>query len=217
MSPADRRRSIVTAALPLLRTKGVQVSTAEIAQAAGVAEGTLFRVFACKDDIVHAVIDDVMDPANVNRQLAAIDLQAPLAERMMAIVQILHGRIADISFLMSALHASGMSHTRPKHTRAQHEAHAASLRDAIADVLAPDADHLRETPGITASLLRSIAFATAHPLLSDGVVTDPCTIVDLFLHGLLDLSPAQDHPVLTPGQTDQHGDRERTPEGDRTC
>lgn len=198
MSADARRRSIVAAALPLLRTKGLQVSTAEIAQAAGVAEGTLFRVFANKDEIIHAVIDDVMDPGHTIDELTALDLTEPLPDRMTAVVRILYARIADISFLMGILHASGMTHSRPAHTRSQHESHSARLRAAIAQVLAPDTDRLRESPEVTASLLRSIAFASAHPLISDGVISDPRTVVDLFLHGLL-VEPTS--PTPQPGPT----------------
>ena len=49
--PADERRSmIVAAALPLLLEHGEMVKTRDIAAAAGIAEGTIFRVFATKDD-----------------------------------------------------------------------------------------------------------------------------------------------------------------------
>ncbi|WP_432560369.1 TetR/AcrR family transcriptional regulator [Granulicoccus sp. GXG6511] len=200
LPPDERRRSIVAAALPLLRVKGVQVSTTEIAQAAGVAEGTLFRVFDNKDEIIHAVIDDVMDPAHTIEDLAAIDRTDPLPDRMTAIVRILHARIADVAFLMGVLHASGVAHSRPRHTHAQHKAHSETLRDAIVGVLSSDAPRLRQSPEATASLLRSVSFATAHPLLSDGVVTDPEAVVDFLLHGLLTDAP------VTPAT-----------EGDRTC
>lgn len=208
MAPGERRRSIVAAALPLLRSQGLQVSTAEIAQAAGVAEGTVFRVFVNKDELVQAVIDDVMDPAHTIDELLTIDAADPLPDRMAAIVRVLHARIADVSFLMGMLHSSGAEHRHPGHTRTQHEAHSARLRQSIAHVLAPDAHRLRESPEVTASLLRSIAFASAHPLLSDGGITDPHTLVNLFLHGLLQ----EDAEPTAPG-----GAAAASPTGNRPC
>lgn len=187
MSPEDRRKSIVAAALPLLRAKGVQISTADIAREAGVAEGTLFRVFTNKDEIIQAAIEDAMDPAHTIAELQLIDSAGSLPDRVTEIIQILHARIADVSLLMGILQASGLRHKHPyrQHIRTQHEEHGATLRVAIAQVLEPDADRLRESPEVTASLLRAIAFATAHPLLSDRLVTDAQEVADLFLYGLL--------------------------------
>ena len=48
----ERRAAIVTAALPLFLEGGARVTTREIATAAGIAEGTIFRVF----DDKHALI-----------------------------------------------------------------------------------------------------------------------------------------------------------------
>jgi AcrR family transcriptional regulator len=45
MAPDDRRRAIVAAVVPLLLEHGDDVSTRQIADAAGIAEGTIFRVF----------------------------------------------------------------------------------------------------------------------------------------------------------------------------
>jgi AcrR family transcriptional regulator len=46
----------------LLVERGKDVSTREIAEAAGIAEGTIFRVFATKDAIIDAIFADAFDP-----------------------------------------------------------------------------------------------------------------------------------------------------------
>lgn len=184
MSAEDRRRAIVTATLPLLRDQGVSVSTAAIARAAGVAEGTLFRVFATKDDIIDAVIAHLMDPAESIEALDRIPADLPLAERLTTVVRLWHERVAEISVLMTALHAGGRS--SPRHPSRSHEQHLDQMRqlnDAVARVLAPDADRLRLPVDETASLLRTMAFATAHPFFSDRSMTEPATLVDVFLNG----------------------------------
>lgn len=186
LKPEDRRRAIVRATLPLIQEKGPGVSTAEIARAAGVAEGTLFRAFANKGEIIDAVFRHLMDPADMIEELAAIDLAVPLRTRMVDVVGICHAKIAEISRLMSALHASGeFSHARPAKSREQHHRGTLAIVEAVAGVLAPDADRLTLSPMETASLLRSLAFATSHPFLSDGVLVDPELIVDVLLHGVL--------------------------------
>lgn len=185
LNPEERREAIVQATLPLIREHGLDISTAEMARAAGVAEGTLFRAFDSKHAIIHAVIELVMDPADCIDALEAIDRTLPLRDRLIAMVRINHSRSHEISRLMSALHASAASHDRPARSRERQVEHSRLMVTAMAGVLAPDADRLRLTPTETASMLRSLSFATSHPFLSDGMVTDPETIVDLFLHGAL--------------------------------
>jgi AcrR family transcriptional regulator len=57
LPPGERRSMIVQATLPLLLEHGEMVTTRQIADAAGIAEGTIFRVFADKDELIAAVLD----------------------------------------------------------------------------------------------------------------------------------------------------------------
>ncbi|TDO91678.1 TetR family transcriptional regulator [Enemella evansiae] len=184
---AERRRVLVEATLPLLRERGARVSTAEIARAAGVAEGTIFRVFANKDELLAASIEYAMDPEPMLAELAAIDTARPLAERLEAVVAIWQRRVRDISVLMMAMYASGDgSPVQPRHrSHAEHKAHNDQLVAAIAAVIGDDADQLTLDATAAASLLRSLAFATSHPMISDEAITDPHTIVQIMLHGIL--------------------------------
>ena len=51
---------------------GSDVTTRQIADAAGVAEGTLFRVFEDKDAIIDAAVAKFMDPTPTLARLAQI-------------------------------------------------------------------------------------------------------------------------------------------------
>ena len=78
MPPDERRSAIIEATLPLLLENGEMVTTRQIAEAAGIAEGTIFRVFADKDAVIAAVIDAAVDPAPMEEALGELDPAAPL-------------------------------------------------------------------------------------------------------------------------------------------
>jgi AcrR family transcriptional regulator len=57
------RKRLLEAAMTLFRERGLEVSVTEIAQAAGVGRGTLFRNFASKEDLIAAIVADRMEEA----------------------------------------------------------------------------------------------------------------------------------------------------------
>ena len=63
LAPEDRRTAILDGAVPLLVEKGGDVTTKEIAQAAGIAEGTIFRVFPDKATLLFAAAEEAINPA----------------------------------------------------------------------------------------------------------------------------------------------------------
>lgn len=51
----DKKQALLEAATTAIAQSGIAASTAVIARGAGVAEGTLFRYFATKDDLINAL------------------------------------------------------------------------------------------------------------------------------------------------------------------
>src|SRR5258705_8373477 len=93
LSPDERRAALIQATLPLLRTHGAAVTTRQIAEAAGVAEGTIFGVFPDKASLLSAALSSALDQAPVLRALSAIDPELSLRERLRDAVAILVRRL----------------------------------------------------------------------------------------------------------------------------
>ena len=73
LPPDERRRRLVEATLPLLVEHGRGVTSRQIAEAAGVAEGTVFRAFESKDLALMQKVRPGLSQAEVRRLRDAFD------------------------------------------------------------------------------------------------------------------------------------------------
>src|SRR5215471_19507888 len=101
LPPEARRIAIIDATLPLLMEVGPNVTTRQIAEAAGIAEGTIFRVFADKDALIAAAVEKALDPAPLEARLQEIDPSRPLEQRLVEAVSVVQERAARLWQLMS--------------------------------------------------------------------------------------------------------------------
>jgi AcrR family transcriptional regulator len=178
----ERRAALISATEPLLEQFGRDVSTRQIAEAAGVAEGTIFRAFATKESLIDAVISDAFDSHRTCHELAEIDPGLSLEERLIAAVVILQERLRRIVTLFGSLRLRREPHDHDSF-RARQQADNELINSAIASLIKPDQDQLRLGVMEAASALRTITFSISHPLLGDQRLAEPQQIVDLVLHG----------------------------------
>ena len=71
LPPAERRASLIAATRQLILDHGPEVTTRQVAEAAKVAEGTLFRVFPTRRDLIAATIADHLCPERLTDIFAA--------------------------------------------------------------------------------------------------------------------------------------------------
>ena len=180
LPPSERRAEIVAAAFPLLLAHGAAVTTRQIAEAAGIAEGTIFRVFPDKESLIAAVVDAAFDTKSVDDAVAAIDPTLPLEPRLIAAVDILRRRFADIWQLRTAVEMMQFS-TGVKSMSERH--HAPDLR-GLAALFEVDRAQIRRDPLEAAHLLRGLTIAGTHPGLILDQPLSSAEIVSLFLDGV---------------------------------
>lgn len=177
MSPDERRRTLVEATLPLLYEHGRAVTSRQIAEAAGVAEGTIFRAYDSKEALIEAAIAQGLDPGPFVADLVTIDPSLPVHERLVELVSRLQTRFRGIFALMSATGAGPPRH-RPKVDREE-------LDRALLDLVEPDRDRFTCEPRLVVHLLRLLTFSGSHPHISDGRPLTAEQVVTTVLDGVL--------------------------------
>lgn len=184
MSRDDRRAAIVAATLPLLRRQGPAVTTRQIAEASGIGEGTIFRVFTDKAELIDACLAAAFDQRPTLEQLAGVDRDLPLPDRLEAAVAILQRRLTSVIELLIALGfpqppgPDGARRPGLRTGRGDNE-----VLQALTELLHTDRDQLRVSPHEVATLTRLITFAASHPKINDRTMT-PSEITELLLHGV---------------------------------
>ncbi|MER6917251.1 helix-turn-helix domain-containing protein [Streptomyces sp. NPDC000594] len=176
---------IIQTAIPLIAEYGAAVTTAKIARAAGIGEGTIFRVFADKDELLQACLAEALSPEHAVRELGAIELSQPLPDRLAEAAQALQAHLSRMGVIAGLLHASG--HRGGKHPGtvrgAGREESTIRIRAALVELLEPDRAALRRPPEQIAALFFGLLFT--QPYLEDEPEPTTRELVEIFLHGAL--------------------------------
>jgi AcrR family transcriptional regulator len=181
----ERRAALIAATEPLLERFGREVSTRQIAEAAGVAEGTIFRAFPTKEALIDAVLEEAFDQSATLAELADVDGTLDLEPRLVAVVTLMQERLRRVFALFHALQLDGKLRGNPTELRAKRQAEAEELDRILVGLLAPESQRLRMPAPAAAVALRTLTFALSHPMLGDPQIAEPKQIVDLLLHGIV--------------------------------
>ena len=192
MSPDDRRRAIVQAMLPLLAERGDEITTRQIAQAAGIAEGTIFRVFPDKKALMLAAAEEAINPADgaAAWEEAMRDIES-LREKVVVAAQRVLDRMRLTMSVMFAVRRHLGSHEELHHHDKKHFGPPQFVLDAQAElhrrltgIFEAHRDELAVEPEVAAVALRSLIFGASRPELGMTTALSADQIADLLLLGV---------------------------------
>lgn len=200
--------------MDLLRERGANVTTRDLADAAGVAEGTLFRVFPDKTALICAAIEHALDPAPSVAELRAVPATTDLREALARAVEIMLERAREVGSLLPVLHEfrrqDDGGHGEPAVGRARHHgahrgpgAHQGrggphgpdghrgphpveTVIAAMTDLLRPHRDRLRHDPETCARMLVALIMVSGRSMgFGQGLALSADQLTGLFLDGAL--------------------------------
>lgn len=189
MNPEDRRQAIIDAVAPLLLEHGTSLTTRQLAEAAGVAEGTLFRVFDSKQELIAAAALAALEAEPAVAQVAELPEGQDLTERVTSILEILQQEIRRTrSLAMLVFHRPPQGEhpgpPRGPHPKPFHHDRQQRMTEAVAHSLQEYAAQLTLPPRTAAGVLQAMAFASTFHLSETHTLTAPADVANVVLHGI---------------------------------
>lgn len=183
MPPEERRAAIVEATVALLEAHGPDLTTRQIAEAAGVAEGTIFRVFPTLSELLQAAYAEYLSAARLQARLRRVDLGDDVEQATLAAVAALVDYFASVHFALHPMPTEGGE--PPEHIKAGARTFHARFQDLAAwleESLTPFADRLQFPVPRYAKFLQILAIGHAMSRQDADSIPD---IARFALHGAL--------------------------------
>lgn len=185
LAPEERRRSIVEAVIPLLLERGSRVTTAEMAGAAGIAEGTIFRVFPDKSSLVFEACKSSFDPEPELAELASITQEMSLEVKLRKAAEIILNRAERVHALAGVLRS--MPHDDHTAHKRMHEVATkanSQIFHGLSGLFEGEAETLGVEPARAAAAFRGLLYAVSFPFNdpSESLTTEEA--VEVLLDGI---------------------------------
>jgi AcrR family transcriptional regulator len=192
MSPDERRKAIVRATLPLLVERGDEITTRQIAEAAGIAEGTIFRAFPDKKALMLAAAEEAINPADGQ---AAFDEAMHGVEDLREAVVVAAQRVLDRMRMTMSVMFAVRRHLGPHEELHKHDKKhfgppqfvidaQAELHRRLTGIFEAHRSELAVEPEVAAVALRSLIFGAHRPELGMAPALTAEQIADLLLSGV---------------------------------
>lgn len=166
---------IIAAVTPALIQHGRAVTSKQLAEACGLAEGTIFRAFGDKESLIAAVVAKNVDPRPFRDELRRINPTLPLDDKVLALVALLHRRFETVFRLMAAL---------GEFSRAPAPDARREFQEIVERLLLPHAGQLAFPPARIAQMIRSVTLAESLPQLNEGTPFNAHEVAALLVHGI---------------------------------
>lgn len=181
MTRQERRRALIEATRPLLIEHGPNITTKQIAQSADVAEGTIFRAFGTKQNLIEAVMDHCLAPEPVVAAIDAIPSELDLEDTVTWIVRVLQTRIRQVRSCMAAVSEPDPASQQPKPPH--HDLHRA-VDEALARTLSRFDDEFTVGTPTACWAISAMAFAAVMPFNDHPDAAEPRQLARLILRGI---------------------------------
>lgn len=196
LSAEERRAQILAAVVPAVLEHGAGVSSRQLADAAGVAEGTIFRAFGDKLSLLRAVVEQ---ERRASFDLSAFE-DAAFDDLAGCARELLDAIIAQMTRFMRVVFA--LAHlVGQEQGEDDGSAEWGEFLDDIARILEHHAGELRVPVRAAAATLATLATTASHTWHDEQPMLERELVLDILLHGLAadQLPPKPDSPARQPG------------------
>ncbi|MBC7277916.1 TetR/AcrR family transcriptional regulator [Nocardioides sp.] len=190
---ADRRAEIIAVTETLLIEHGSATTTRLIAEAAGVAEGTIFRHFRDKRELYRAVAENVFDPVRAAESIAeGVSDKTDIEDKLRAVIDLMAAGSQRGVLVMMAVRSALVEEPDRDGTRPMGppqfvvEGNKALIDNLARLVFEPHVNELRLPPRKAALVLRSLTIGAWLPALNRP--NQPLSsedVIDVLLGGIL--------------------------------
>lgn len=177
MSPDARRAMIAQQAVPLFLEHGAGLTTRQLAEHLGIAEGTIFRAFGDKDSLVKAAVQTFFEQGRERMAEGIVDPSLPLEEKVAVVVS---GARTWMRSMFRMLSLVDRSEVPALMSNRRDDAYLA----AIATAFAPDADELRIPSERLGSVMRIANIAATAARFDEHAALSDDELVDFILYGI---------------------------------
>jgi AcrR family transcriptional regulator len=181
LPPEERKAAIIQAVIPAIIEHGAALTSRQIAEAAGVAEGTVFRAFGDKETLLREAAETYLDPAPLRASLAQIERSLPLEEKIAAVLTLLQLRFHGVISIMAAIGRTG---EQPPNLRNRPPERPWEYVTLVSTMVEPELERLNVPPEDVAPYIRLVAFATAIPEFNQGKRFEVRELARLIVYGI---------------------------------
>lgn len=182
LPPAERRASLIAATRQLILDHGPDVTTRQVAEAAKVAEGTLFRVFPTRRDLIAATIADHLSSERLADIFAATPTTTTVDETTEVCLSTAADYVTTFGRFIPRPHRGGDQDEIRFRIMELWEARVYDIANWMRDRLAPHEVELNIPVKDFAHLVITLAMGYAHGRSPDTTLT-PAALARLALDG----------------------------------